>query len=51
MVDAMIRTIDFVLERYREDPEKHDVNPAYLNEVLAAGALMRNRILALKTTG
>ena len=51
MVDSMIGTVDFIMERYRNDPEKHDVNPEYLDEVLAAGALMRNRIMALKTDG
>ena len=51
MVDSMVGTIDFILERYRDDPEKYDVNPKSLSEVLAAGALMRERILSLTATG
>ena len=44
MVEVMLSRLDFILDCYKEDPEKFDCNPDMLDEALAAGKRMRERI-------
>jgi hypothetical protein len=47
LVKEMISKIDFILSSYQANPTKHDLNPESIEDVLAAGQRMRDRISML----